>query len=503
MGLQMTRSALLAVFIAIAAFAFVRPAYAQATNDADAKTAQLEAQIEALQAQIDELRKQVKQITPSWRGAPTFIDEEAGWTFKVRGRVQFDAAYIDAPANFPNRNLGFNTRARRLRLGAEGAVPGGFRYKVDFEFANAEVNFGEVAFNYSPNNAPVSVLIGNQQTLGGIDLLTNANFASFIERAQVNDAFLNVRRIGVSVGYASENGLLRFRAGAFSAHSIDASFDNDGYIFAARGIYTPPALSGFLHLGVNAQYRQFQSNNNGVASISDGAPSTNQIARYRALPFLQTTNVRFVDTGNFAAKSDIILGVEAYGMFKSLHIGGEAQYLKANAYRAGDVATGLDAFAGGATVTPTGDPSFFSGYFEVGYFLTGESRGYTEGIFNRTTVLKPLDKGGAGAFQIIGRIDYLDLDSARLKNGRTNMFATGVSTLEDVSVRLGRGGKQTGYLAGLIWIPTDYVRFLVNYIHTEIEGGPLAATTLPLSTRPVDKRRFSTDALAVRAQLDF
>ena len=103
-------------------------------------------------------------------------------------------------------------------------------------------------------------------------------------------------------------------------------------------------------------------------------------------------------------------------------------------------------------------------------------------------MLKPFNQGGTGAFQLIGRIDYLDLDSGRLKNGVTNNFATGVTSLAAANTRLGRGGKQTGYLGGLTWIPTDYVRFLLNYIHTEVQGGPLAATTVPISGKAVDKR---------------
>ena len=199
----------------------------------------------------------------------------------------------------------------------------------------------------------------------------------------------------------------------------------------------------------------------------------------------------------------MILGLEAYGVFKSLHLGGEAQLIKVRGYNAGDRATGLDAFTGGSAVTPTDDPTFFGGHFEIGYFLTGETRGYKNGLFDRTKVLKPFDKGGIGAFQLIGRIDYLDLDSNSLKNGLTNNFATGATSLAADGARLGRGGKQTGYLAGLTWIPTDYVRFLLNYIHTEVQGGPLAASTVPISSRTIDRRRFSTDAVALRAQIDF
>jgi phosphate-selective porin OprO and OprP len=480
------------------------PAEEANATQSDARAALLESQIEGLQAQLDELKKQLTKATPSWKGAPQFADADTGFTFKVRGRLQVDAAYNSKPDNFiTNRNLGFNTRVRRFRIGVEGTLPGEFGYKAEVDYANAAVGFGDVILTYAPKNAPLTIQIGNQESLNGIEQMTSSRWSSFIERAQINDAFINTRRLGLTVGTQSKDGLLRLTAGAFTGHSIDASLDNDGYILATRATYSPYALNGFLHLGFNAQYRNFQSNDNAVASVSVGAPSTNQIARYRARPFLQTTDVRFVDTGNFAAKSDLIFGLEAYGVFKSLHLGGEAQIIKVKAYNPGDRAAGLDAFTGGSVVTPTDDPTFVGGHFEIGYFLTGETRGYKNGLFDRTKVLKPFDKGGSGAFQIIGRIDYLDLDSGRLKNGVTNNFATGVTTLAAASARLARGGKQTGYLAGLTWIPTDYVRFLLNYIHTEVEGGPLAATTVPISGKSVDRRKFSTDAVAIRAQIDF
>lgn len=470
---------------------------------ADAKTELLEAQISSLQAQLDALKKQVTAATPSWKGAPQWTDKE-GWSFKVRGRLMLDTGYAPKPDNFAtNRNLGFNTRVRRARIGVEGAVPGGFGYKAEADFANSTVGFGDVVLTYAPAGKIFGFTLGNHESLDGMEQITSSRWSSFIERAQANDAFGNTRRLGLSLNIHSKDNLFRFDTGLFAAHSIDASLDNDGWIGAARTTYTPFIGSGFAHIGLNFQHREFQSNDNGVNSTSVGAPSTNQLARYRARPFLQTTDVRYVDTGSFAAKSDNIFGAELYGVFKSLHFGGEAQYVKVNAYRPGDISTGIDAFNGGSAVTPTGDPSFFSGFFEVGYFLTGETRGYKNGSWDRTKVLNPLNKGGSGAFQLIGRFDYLDLDTAKLKNGLTNNFVTGATSLAALNTRLGRGGTQTGYLLGLTWIPTDYVRFLFNYIHTEVEGGPLAATIKPLSTAPVDQRKFSTDAFAIRAQIDW
>lgn len=471
---------------------------------ADQRAELLEAQIASLQAQLDELKKALPKATPSWKGAPQWADAEEGWSFKVRGRLMLDSAYTGKPDNYvANRNFGFNSRFRRIRLGVEGTIPGGFVYKAEADFANSSVGFGDVTIAYAPSNKPYFITLGNFDTLSGMEQITSSRWSSFIERGQINDAFINTRRLGASVGLKSSDNLFRVEAGLFTAHTIDASVDNDGWMGAVRATYTPNLLGGFVHIGGNFQHRVFQSNDNGVPTVSQGSFSTNQFARYRARPFVQTTDVRLVDTGNFAATGDDIYGVELYGVFKSLHLGGEAQYLKARAYAPGTVATGLDAFAGGSGVTPDGNPGFFGGHFEVGYFLTGETRGYKNGLWDRTKVLNPLSKGGAGAFQITGRFDYLSLNSPKLKNAVTSNFATGATSLASTASRLARGGTQTGYLLGLTWIPQDNLRFLINYIHTEVEGGPLAATVLPTSTAPVDQRSYSTDAIAVRASIDF
>lgn len=476
------------------------------TTEADARAAALEAQIEALQAQLNDLKAQVAKNSPSWKGAPLFTDNDEGWSFKIRGRVQVDAGYTNEPPNYTaNRNLDYNIRIRRFRLGIEGSIPGDFGYKAEIDFANAAVGFGDVVLSYTPKASHWSAILGNQESLNGIEQITSSRFTSFIERWQGDDAFTNTRRLGLNIGYATKDNLLRANIGVFTAHSIDASLDNHGWIAAARVTYTPYVLNGFAHIGFNFQHRNFQSNDNGVASISNGAPSTNQLARYRARPFLQTTDVRFVDTGNFAARSDNIYGGELYGVFKSLHLGGEFAFTQVDVYAPGTVLSNpRDFFTGGnSAVTPTGSPTFFSGFAEIGYFLTGETRGYKNGLWDRTKVLNPFSKGGWGALQILFRYDYLDLDQGKLKNAVTTNFTTGATTLAADSVRLSRGGRQTGYLFGATWIPSDYVRFLFNYIHTDVQGGPFAAAAVPNSLLPVDQRSFSTDGFAARAQLDF
>jgi hypothetical protein len=49
----------------------------------------------------------------------------------------------------------------------------------------------------------------------------------------------------------------------------------------------------------------------------------------------------------------------------------------------------------------------------------------------------------------------------------------------------------------------DYARIMLNYIHINVDGGPLAAAVEPGSTAPVNQRSYSTDGFAVRTQVDF
>ena len=140
------------------------------------------------------------------------------------------------------------------------------------------------------------------------------------------------------------------------------------------------------------------------------------------------------------------------------------------------------------------DPSFVSGYAEVGFYLTGETRGYKGGKWDRTKVLHPFDKGGMGAIQINGRFDYLNLGD-RVAPGAGATLLTAPNYVN--------GGRQLGYQASVIWNPIDYIRFMAQLAHANYKGGPRAATIDPTSTDPINQRDFSVDSFALRAQVEF
>lgn len=445
-----------------------------AADEANANAEFLKAQVDALQAQLEGVKKTVALANPTYKGAPEWTGAD-GFKFKVNGLVQYDAGYVENPRNAINTpNLGFNTRARRLLFGIEGTILGDFAYRAQFDFAQNAVNYEDVVLEYSPKGSPLTFTVGNFYPFSSLDNMTSNRFVSVVERSQLNDAFNNGRRIGAALTYANKAQDFRIQAGVFSNDAINPNFDNNGYQGSARVVYSPQMLGGQLHFGASFQHRQFKS-----AAFGQ---------QYRARPFTQITDQRFVDTAAIAAKRDDIIGVELLGIFGPLHVQGEAQYLKVDGLRATDILNPGQVALG--TRYPL-NPAFYSAYGELGYWLTGETRGYKNGKIDRTKILHPVTSGGSGGLQLVGRIDYLDLTDR----------VTNVTT--PTSDGLLNGGTQTGYLAAINYWPIDYVRVTLQYIHAEIKGGPRAAAVIPLSGNFPSDRSYSTNGVVLRTQIDF
>jgi phosphate-selective porin OprO/OprP len=489
--------------VAAPAFAQEQAAPAEAAPTAEetaAQTAFLAAQVESLQAQIEALKKQVTAAAPSWKGAPQWADS-SGWSFKPKGVIQFDAGYVSIPGKLSGagtqlvgtsvagsgqintNNLGWNMRARRLIIGAEGSIPGGFGYKFEMQIAQGTVDYEDMVLTYQKPGSPFLATVGYQYPLSSLELLTSNRFTSFMERATMNDAFGYGRRLGGSVAYLDPAGRYTLTAGVYGGNEIvdSTNFNRNAWQASVRGTYSPMIGDIQAHLGLNFQHRV--------------AASDSRAVRYRARPFSQTTDQRFIDTGRIAASGDDILGVEVAGVWKSLHVASEVQkvWVRGISTNAFGPNNGPAAAAGtaGSAIFPLNDPDFLSAYIEAGYFLTGESRGYKGGKWDRTKVLNPLDKGGWGAWQINGRVDYTDLGD-RVAPGA---IASGTTYVN--------GGKMTGYQASLIWLPIDYIKFMLQYSHAHVEGGIGATTPFTTSTTAFFDRPYNVDQAGLRAQLDF
>lgn len=438
------------------------PAAAQSSGEMAAEVAGLKAQIEQLQARVAELERTAAAPAPApagpaasavapdteaepapqadilFSGAPHFT-APGGWSFKPRGRLLYDAGWVGRPDGVDDRGLGFASELRRARLGVEGTIPGGFGYKFELDFAEG-TEITDVFLSYAPSE-DWTLVVGQQNGFQSLEEVMSSNFASFIERAAFTDAFNFERRLGVSATY--HRGAVIASGGVFTDNVADlASDENNARSVDGRLVFAPRTRDTQLHFGGSAHFRD-------SGDLYD-AGVTN---RYSQRPLVHTTDTRFIGTPELAVDRETSYGLEAALIRGRFHAASEVHWLRADIPR-------------------RAGPTFFGGYVEAGLYLTDDTRGYREGTFDRTKVSRPLGAGGFGALQLNLRYDRLDLN-------------------DDGIV----GGTQDGYYVSLIWIPTDYVRFLLNYGRLNYKDAAVPAAG--------DDRDYGIDVIGARAQVDF
>ena len=424
---------------AAGALCFTSPAIAQDNSELSAELAEMRAAMAAMAARIDTLEAELAEAESkadvaatqaaaasqaasaasetasaavaaaeaadagasiAFKGAPE-IKADGGWSFKLRGRLQYDAGITSVPSS-TGRSDGFGSEARRARLGVSGDMPGGFGYKFEVDFAGNDVAVTDAIISYEAGDAEISV--GQMNTFQSLEELTSSLHTSFIERAAFTDAFGFERRVGGAATFSS--GDLLIQTGLFTDNLEDLS--NKNWSADGRVVFNPKAGDTQLHFGGSVHYSDLE---------------TGETVRYRQRPLVHFTSERFINTGNLGATSEFGFGLEGAFIAGPFHSAAEGYWQSVN------LPMGAD------------DPTFFGGYAEIGYFLTsGDTRGYKGGKFDRTKPANPVGEGGIGSIQLNARYDRLDLSDAGIV-----------------------GGTQDGYFLSLVWKPTDYTMLLANY----------------------------------------
>ena len=208
--------------------------------------------------------------------------------------MQLDTAVIDAPGAIAGNSLGTGTEFRRVYLGFEGTLPGNFGYRVEADVANSSVELTDVYLTYKASRE-MTLTLGHQKPPFGLEEVTSDLFTSFMERAAFNSAFGFERRIGLSGNYTGKNVVVQL--GLFADNAADLNADvNDSHSIDGRVVLMPKVGSGQLHLGGSAHFRD----------LNDAATSV----RYRARPFVHTTDLRLIDTRALAATGERGFGLE-------------------------------------------------------------------------------------------------------------------------------------------------------------------------------------------------
>ncbi|MDP5133449.1 MAG: porin [Paraglaciecola sp.] len=369
--------------------------------------------------EIDKKLSTKNDTSVKWKGAPE-VKSQGGWSIKPRGRMLYDFSNLSSvPSSIDIPGEGFSNEARRVRLGIQGSMPGGFAYKLEADFLDG-TTLTDAYLDYKSDG--LKIIIGQHNNFQGLEELSSSNDTSFIERAAFTDAFGFERKVGISASYKVAD--INLEGGVFTDNIDNLNDGNNSHSVDVRAYLAPKIEGKQWHVGASVHWRNL-------------AESTDTV-RYRARPMVHTVDTRFINTNNIAgADTETGLGLEFGLIADRFHAMAEMYSLMLDR-------NGFE------------DASFFGGAIEAGYFLTNDARQYQGGIFKGVKVSEPLGAGGMGAWQINVRFDRLDLVDADIV-----------------------GGTQNAYMTSLIWTPVNNVRFLVNYGHIKysdalgiVEGAP-------------------------------
>jgi phosphate-selective porin OprO and OprP len=256
-------------------------------------------------------------------------------------------------------------------------------------------------------------------------------YAGFtMERATINDAAIPLFGDGVKwLGYVPSLHLL-WNLGFYGDWlSEDQSWSSYDRQISGRIAWLPiMSASGgrLLHVGFNAR---------------TGKPDDGEL-RLRSRPEAFPAPY-FVETPTFAADGATTTGIEIY-------------------YRPGSLLFGTEYYLQMTDAPASDDPRFHGGELISAWLITGETRVYNTrgGYFNQVSPARPVFTGGPGAWELVGRFSYSNLDSKSI-----------------------RGGTFWRITPMVNWHLSDHVRFEAAYGYGSLDRFDVTGTTHFFQTR--------------------
>ena len=416
----------------------------------ESRNSELEQQAELNQGRIESVEARAgKNVQFSW--GPTFAEPTGNFTFKPRGVIEADyGAFFEREGGYDYNN---GTGFRRARIGFEGTAFKKFNYRIEVDFAGNVVNLTDAYLQYV---ASPSFLItaGQHKAPFGLESNNSDNYNVFMERGMFTNAFGNAgaeRRIGVSTAYQSET--FNAAMGLFGDNeSISRSqvapvtdTPDESWGVNARATWEPVfEPEKILHLGLAGYYR---------TALKSG--DIEDAVRFNDRPNVRIDNGNIVDSGVITGVDSLrYLAAEAAGVWGPVTVAGEYGRVW------------LD--------QPEADNQSFDGFYAYAtWFLTGESRPFKNGNFDRVKPFTSFGQDGIGALEIALRYDKLNL--------------------ADTPVEARIGNRAESFTLGLNWYLNPYAKFLVNWVRFNGVNTPLDP----------EGDRAKGDAVATRLHLDF
>ncbi|MEJ0059199.1 MAG: porin [Terricaulis sp.] len=395
-------------------------------------------------------------VTTRWNGSPETREEDR--RFHVSGRFMYDIAYTDADYAANNGGAfesGVRSYARRAFIGVDGRLTEQWRYNAKFDFAvGGTTNVDDFYLEYA--GADYSLFFGNSNAVSPMEDRDSSLNIPFNERSFLITAAGFGKRPGIA--FLTNGGNWSIGAAVQGNDALStadtASNGSESYFGISRATWAPiyqstPEGTTFLHLGVNARYR---NNGDGNANTLDGTIAYSPSA---------LSNKASNNAGVGAAAGDTYLGAEFAYQHNAFGFDGEY----------GQIAT--RDFKGSAT--QLGDADITGYYVDFFWSPTGESRRYNaaDGSFGAVTPFRTLGSdGGIGHIMLSARYESLDLSDANFGANRN---------------------ETTAYTVGASWVPVGHVKFQLNYSSTDVDYAAAAPTRLD----------NTIDAVTLRTQFDW
>lgn len=321
--------------------------------------------------------------------------------FNIRGRFHLDYGIHDDD----EIDLDDGFLVRRAFIGVTGNINDDWSGIIEYDFAENGTNAQDVLLRRKWQGGTLK--FGHFKVPMGMEEVSSTNNIIFLERNSPNTTLVDARRLGIGYDYYGD--VMGFQGMVYGRGMGSNQAGDDPIGIAGRFLYTPQLGGNQLHLAASVAYEDVRDYN---------------VDRYRDRPEARADGNRLIDTGSISdVDTTMKMGLEAAYQAGPFHM--VAEYFNVDVDR------------------NTGEDPTFSGYHVYGVWtVTGEKRGYRNGVFRG---LKP-GSPDRGAWEVALRYSSVDLNDAGFQ-----------------------GGQQDNITFGVNYYPNANVRFMLNYIMVDIE----------------------------------
>jgi len=354
-----------------------------------------------------------------------FKSADGNFKFKLGGRIHADSSFhhgdnfMDANGNPIEANDG--TEIRRGRMVFQANFFKDWDYITQVDFADNQVSVKDMSIKYKGLGF-MEVVVGQHKQAFSRELQESSNDLLFIERSLATAITGTTVDRAIGLNLFSYNDTTTAQLGIYGdtvAANKRKTHADEGWSVSSRITHAPlydPKGSKIINLGINGNYRK-----------PDDAGDVSGKPLKLATESTHMSNLNLVSASISNVDNYKMIGGDATAVFGPVSFGGEYTHIWID--------------------RKNGEPSLaFNGWFgEAAWSLTGESRNFKKGEFNRISPTKEFSfsKGTWGAWELAVRYSEVDLNHHQFKGGEMALFSVGLNWYINQNVRLMAGYDKT------------------------------------------------------------